>query len=85
MKKTGVSRPIDDLGRVVIPKEIRSSLMLVEGDLMEFSVEGRIVSMKKKEISCIFCGNDKEKELSELEGLKICKKCFEKLKKNFSP
>lgn len=83
MKKAGISRPIDNLGRVVIPKEIRDSLMLFEGDVMEFFVEGRNVLMTKMQKSCIFCGNTNWKQLTELEGLKTCKKCYQKLKNIF--
>lgn len=82
MKGTGITRPIDHLGRVVIPKEIRDSLMIFEGNLVEFFVSGRTISLQKIEDTCVFCGN--EKQLIELNGLLTCKKCFENLKIRFS-
>ena len=47
MKETGVSRRIDELGRIVIPKEIRKNLKIREGDQMEFYVEKEYVVLKK--------------------------------------
>ena len=48
MKETGVSRRIDELGRIVIPKEIRKNLKIREGDQMEFYVEKEYVVLRKK-------------------------------------
>ena len=48
MKETGVSRRIDELGRIVIPKEIRKNLKIREGDQMEFYVEKEYVVLKKQ-------------------------------------
>lgn len=47
MKATGIIRRIDDLGRVVIPKEIRKNLRIKEGDNLEIFVEGEEVILKK--------------------------------------
>ena len=48
MKETGVSRRIDELGRIVIPKEIRRNLKIREGDQLEFYVEKEYVVLRKK-------------------------------------
>jgi len=48
MKETGVSRRIDELGRIVIPKEIRKNLKIREGDQMEFYVEKEYVVLRKQ-------------------------------------
>ena len=47
MKATGIVRRIDDLGRIVIPKEIRRSMRLREGDAMEIFLEDNCVCLKK--------------------------------------
>lgn len=47
MKITGIVRRIDDLGRIVIPKELRRTLRLQEGDALEFLVEGNMVALRK--------------------------------------
>lgn len=60
MKSTGIIRKVDELGRVVIPKEIRDMLNIVEKDLMEIFIDGDSIILRKYEESCIFCGNKKK-------------------------
>jgi len=73
MKATGVIRRIDELGRVVIPIEIRTQFGITEKDPMEIFVDGSSIILKKYEPNCIFCGNSKK--LIEYENKPICKKC----------
>ncbi|MBR3832655.1 MAG: AbrB/MazE/SpoVT family DNA-binding domain-containing protein [Mycoplasmataceae bacterium] len=73
MKSTGVIRRVDELGRVVIPIEIRTQFGISEKDPMEIYVEGSSIVLKKYEPNCIFCGSTKK--LSEFESKLICKKC----------
>ncbi|GMA49350.1 AbrB family transcriptional regulator [Alicyclobacillus contaminans] len=75
MKATGVVRHIDDLGRVVIPKELRRTMGLKEGDPMEFFVDdnGRIV-MQKYQPGCVFC--DSMEDLIFFNGRNVCKACI---------
>jgi len=73
MKSTGVIRRVDELGRVVIPIEIRTQFGISEKDPMEIYVDGSSIILKKYEPNCIFCGNSKK--LVEFEGKPICKKC----------
>lgn len=73
MKATGVIRRVDELGRVVIPIEIRTQFGISEKDPMEIYVEGSSIILKKYEPNCIFCGNSKK--LIDFEGKPICKKC----------
>ena len=77
MKKTGMTRPVDSLGRVVIPMEIRENLGIETKDLLEISLEGDKIILRKACDSCIFCGADGE--LLEFESKKLCAKCLEKL------
>ena len=73
MKSTGVIRRVDELGRVVIPIEIRTQFGISEKDPMEIYVDGTSIILKKYEPNCIFCGHSKK--LVEFEGKPICKKC----------
>ena len=73
MKSTGVIRRVDELGRVVIPIEIRTQFGISEKDPMEIYVDGSSIVLKKYEPNCIFCGSSKK--LAEYEGKPICKKC----------
>lgn len=74
MKSTGMVRHVDELGRVVIPKEIRNKLDIKEKDPLEIYVEGYAVILKKFESNCIFCGNDKS--LFDYRDKLICNKCL---------
>lgn len=82
MKSTGIVRRVDELGRVVIPIEIRNKFNIAEKDPIEIYVDGSNIVLKKHEQSCIFCGNTKE--LSEYKGKLVCNKCSEQLFKNLS-
>lgn len=73
MKSTGVIRRVDELGRVVIPIEIRTQFRISEKDPIEIYVDGTSIVLKKYEPNCIFCGCSKK--LLEFGGKMICKKC----------
>ena len=79
MKSTGIIRRVDELGRVVIPIEIRNKFEIAEKDPIEIYVDGSSIILKKFEPNCIFCGNTKD--LYEYEGKLICKKCSNKISK----
>ena len=78
MKSTGIARRVDELGRVVIPIELRKKLEIENQDSMEIFVDKDNVILRKLERSCIFCGS--EKELQKYFDKLICKKCCEKIK-----
>lgn len=73
MKSTGIIRRVDELGRVVIPIELRNKFGIAEKDPIEIYVEGSNIILKKHEPNCIFCGNSKN--LTEYKGKLICDKC----------
>lgn len=77
MKSTGVSRAIDELGRIVIPKEIRTTLDLPEGTKMEFFVEGTTIHIKKQGSICALCGREATIALGEK---KLCRSCINEIK-----
>ena len=77
MKSTGVIRRVDELGRVVIPIELRTQFGISEKDPMEIYVEGSSIILKKYEPNCIFCSNT-QNLLSYNEKL-ICKECAKKI------
>lgn len=78
MKSTGMVRRVDELGRVVIPKEIRSKLDIEEKDPLEIYVEGSSIILKKFQTNCIFCGSTNN--LVSYKDKLICAKCIENLK-----
>ena len=77
MKSTGMVRNLEELGRVVIPKEIRKKLNIGEKDPIEIYQDGDSIVLKKYQSGCIFCGNPKD--LILYDGKLICKKCLGKL------
>ena len=78
MKSTGIIRKVDELGRIVIPIELRSQFNIAERDPIEIFVDGDSIILKKYEKSCLFCNNTKK--LSEYKGKLICNKCLNQIK-----
>ena len=78
MKSTGMIRRVDELGRIVIPKEIRGKLEIKEKDPIEIYVDGHSIVLKKFEENCIFCGSSRS--LIKYMNKIVCGKCLEKLK-----
>ena len=79
MKATGIVRKVDDLGRVVLPVELRRNLGIDIKDPLEIYVDGDQIILKKYEPTCIFCG--------EVRGIKnysdknICPNCIKEISK----
>lgn len=78
MKSTGIVRKVDELGRIVLPIEMRRTLDIAEKDALEIYVEGSSVILKKYKPSCIFC--DTAKDVTEFKGKNVCPKCLKELK-----
>ncbi len=77
MKSTGIIRKVDELGRVVIPIEIRNKFDIAEKDPIEIYVDGSSIVLKKYEPNCVFCGNNKN--LISYKDRLVCSKCAQKL------
>ncbi|AVP48588.1 MULTISPECIES: AbrB/MazE/SpoVT family DNA-binding domain-containing protein [Bacillus cereus group] len=68
MKNTGVARKVEELGRVVIPVELRRTLGIVEGTTLDFHVEGENIVLRKYENSCFVTGEVSETNIELLGG-----------------
>jgi transcriptional pleiotropic regulator of transition state genes len=78
MKGTGIVRKVDELGRIVIPKELREVLDIDIRDPLEFFTEDTSIILKKYHPGCVFCGNiDKVTRFKENN---ICTDCLEEMK-----
>lgn len=77
MKNTGVSRKIDDLGRLVLPAEIRRRFGLNEGAHVDISVDGDHIVLTKVEDGCVFCGGGEA--LREFRERQVCGGCFSQI------
>lgn len=81
LKPTGIIRRIDDLGRVVLPKEIRRTLSLHEGDPLEIFLgnEGSVTLRKYRPLgSCVVCGKT-EDLCKHRNGTSVCADCIDEL------
>lgn len=78
MKATGIVRKVDNLGRVVIPMELRKTLALTEGDPLEIFTDGNKIVLKAYKPGCIFCGE--VDGVREVAGTLICNSCIKKIK-----
>lgn len=78
MKATGIVRRVDDLGRVVIPKELRRTMEIKEGDPLEIFVQGESVVLRKYDPDgrCRLCGSDNQVR-KLVTGQQICNNCIE--------
>ena len=77
MKSTGVVRKLDNLGRIVIPIELRKSMGIAIKDTLEIFTEGDQIILKKYQPSCIFCGD--AKDIIHYKDKNICSACLQQL------
>lgn len=78
MKSTGIVKKVDELGRIVIPKELRRTMDIEEKDALEVYTEGENIVLKKYQPACIFCGE--AHNVTNYKGKNICKACLNELK-----
>ena len=77
MKATGIVRKIDELGRVVLPIELRRTMNLDVRDPVEIFLEGDSIVLRKYEAACLFCGGTHN--LTSFRGKQICAECLRQL------
>ena len=77
MKSTGIVRRIDNLGRVVLPVELRRTFDLKREDAVEIFIDNEYILLKKYVPACIFC--DEASDVLEFNGKTICRNCLAKL------
>lgn len=78
MKATGVVRKVDELGRIVIPIELRRVMGIEIKDPIEIYTDSEKIILKKYAPACIFCGN--AEGVTDYKGKLICKKCLAEMK-----
>ena len=78
MKSTGIVRRIDDLGRVVLPVELRRTLNLEVRDPVEIFIDGDAIVLRKYDAACLFCGAPRD--LRSYRGKQICRSCLRQLR-----
>ncbi|NLP36298.1 MAG: AbrB/MazE/SpoVT family DNA-binding domain-containing protein [Firmicutes bacterium] len=77
LKSTGIVRKVDELGRVVIPIELRRTLGIDVKDSLEIYVDSERIILKKYEPACLFCGN--ADNVKHYKGRIVCKECIKEM------
>lgn len=77
MKSTGINKKIDNLGRIVISKEVLSSVNISKGDNVALFIEGDNIIITRYEKDCIFCGNTQN--LHYFKDKNVCNDCIKKI------
>ena len=80
MKSTGIIRKVDELGRIVLPIELRRTLDIAERDELEIYMENDRIVLQKFEPSCVFCASSRG--LATYRGKNVCQDCIRNLGKN---
>ncbi|MGI6145432.1 MAG: AbrB/MazE/SpoVT family DNA-binding domain-containing protein [Clostridia bacterium] len=80
MRSTGIVRKVDELGRVVIPIELRRTLGIEEKDALEIYVDQEKIILKKYEPACVFCGS--ADNVQYFRGKLVCKECAQAMAAN---
>lgn len=75
MKSTGMVRKLDNLGRIVLPIEMRKTMGIELKDAIEIFTDGNNIVLRKYEAGCIFCGEVRDTAL--FRGKRVCKRCCE--------
>ncbi len=79
MKSTGIVRKVDELGRIVLPIELRRTLDIEERDEIEFCLDGDTLVLRKYEESCLFCSSPRD--LVSYRGKNVCVECIREMNK----
>ena len=77
MKATGIVRKVDELGRIVIPKELRKSMDIKESDPIEIFTDNDSIILKKYTPFCVFCGSSHG--IVNFIGKNICSECAKRI------
>lgn len=77
MKSTGIVRKVDELGRIVLPIELRRTLDIAERDSLEIYVDGPSIVLRKYQPACVFC--DDAKNVINYKGKNVCPNCIRAL------
>ena len=78
MKSTGIVRKIDELGRIVLPIEIRNTMSIENRDPLEIFVDEDKIILRKYQPACVFCNNADNVEL--FKGKLVCRDCLSEMK-----
>ena len=78
LKATGIVRKVDELGRIVLPVELRRTMDINERDSLEIYVDGTSIVLKKYRPTCVFC--DSVRDIHVYRNKNICSRCMKELR-----
>jgi transcriptional pleiotropic regulator of transition state genes len=73
VKEVGIARRVDNLGRIVLPAELRRLFGIAAGDAVDIAVEGDAIMLRKVDRACVFC--DGVTDLHTYRGRPVCAAC----------
>jgi transcriptional pleiotropic regulator of transition state genes len=79
MRDTGIVRRVDELGRIVIPMELRRTLGIRVKDPLSISMEGERIIIEKFHDACALCGS--EEDVTMVKDRAVCARCVADIKK----
>jgi transcriptional pleiotropic regulator of transition state genes len=77
MKSTGIVRKVDELGRIVLPIELRRTMGIAERDPLEIYVDGNTIVLRQFQDSCVFCNSSND--VTVFKGKNVCNGCLKEL------
>jgi transcriptional pleiotropic regulator of transition state genes len=80
MKSTGIVRKVDELGRIVLPIELRRTMGIAERDPLEIYVDGNTIVLRQFQDSCVFCNSSND--VTVFKGKNVCNDCLKELSHN---
>ena len=80
MKSTGIVRKVDELGRIVLPIELRRTLDIAEKDSLEIYVDNDSIILRKYQPACVFCDN--ARDVIVYKSKNVCRECIKALEEN---
>lgn len=78
MGTSGIVRRLDELGRIVLPMELRKTLDLKVRDSIEITADKGSIILRKYSPACVFCGKDTK--VADFKGKNVCSKCLQEIK-----
>lgn len=82
MKATGIVRKVDELGRIVLPIELRRTLDISEKDSLEIYTDGSSIVLKKYQPACVFCSDSRD--TISFHGKNVCPRCYREMQNLFA-
>ena len=82
MRSSGIVRKVDNLGRIVIPIEIRRAMSIDVKDPIEISIDGDTIVLRRQQTACALCGSNSD--MRRIGDKYICAQCAKLIRSEFA-